>query len=806
MSSTDFGVDALLEAQWELTSAMAGAVAHPNDLPDDAPWLPAVVPGTVASVTDRPDRDDLDWWFRTTATAPTDGPTTLTFDGVATRATVWIDGDEAAHIGSMFCPTQIDLPEGAGEVTIVVRVESMTARLKGRRSRGRWRSSLIAQQGLRHERTTLLGRAPVYGDVPTPIGLWRPVTLRPRAALRDIRLHTTVDGEDGILRLRGHLDGPAVVSVSIGDEQVAIEADGGPLAMTVTIPNVTLWWPHTHGDPVLYPWTLTISGSVAKSGRVGFRSVQLDSSAVLQVNGVRVYARGGCWVPPDPVRLWVDAAHMRSELEHVRDAGLNMVRVVGTMAYEQAEFWSLCAELGIMVWQDVMFGTTDPPDDPEFLDLVEGELRALATMVGGNPALAVVSGGSETQQQPTMLGLPPDKYRMPMVENVVPNFIASELGGTPYVTSSPSSTTGELHTHVGDGIAHYFGVGGYLRPLSDVRTARVRFAAECLAFAIPPERRAVERMFGSANVAGHHPDWKAAVPRDRGSSWDFEDVRDHYVREIFGVDPHLARRDDAELYLDYGRAAVCEAVTASYMHWRRAESECSGALVLTLRDLVPGAGWGLVDSAGTPKAPWYSLARMSRPQAVFVVDDGLDGLTMELVDDTADGLAGTLRVTLYGVAGPEVHERAVTVEPRSSTRISLDRMIGSFVDVNHAYRFGAQTYAAVTAELIDGRGRVAAQTTHLVGDRHPRQNDVGLAAHVEQAVDGSWTLTVSTQWAAQYVCIDIDTGSGGYALEDSWFHLAPGARRTVAVTGSEKKPTGHVRALNSIKRAQLTGP
>ncbi|MGB3168834.1 MAG: beta-mannosidase [Rhodococcus sp. (in: high G+C Gram-positive bacteria)] len=797
---------------WRLSSTAPGTCAHPRDLPEDAQWLPATVPGTVASalpVADRLRIDDQDWWYVTTVVVPAGPAHTLNFDGVATRATVWINDTEVARIRSMFCPEVIELaggialPEGSGEVSIAVRVESMSAQLQGRRPRGRWRSSLIAQQGLRHERATLLGRAPVYGDLPVPVGLWRPVILRPHAAVRDVRAHTTVEDGHGLLRLRGELDGPATVAVSIGDESVSVAADAGPIEVTVQVPNAELWWPHTHGDPTLHTWTLAVDGRQQCTGQVGFRTVALDrtgSAVTFEVNGVRVFARGGCWVPPDPIRLWIDAEQMRSELERVRGAGLNMIRVVGTLVYEQPEFWSLCAELGILVWQDIMFATTDPPEDEGFVHAVEGELAALTRLVGGNPALAVISGGSETQQQPTMLGIPAEGQRMPLLESRIPGYLAEEIPGTPYVTSSPSSSTGELHTHVGDGIAHYFGVGGYLRPLSDVRSARVRFAAECLAFAIPPERRAVDAMFGTANVAGHHPDWKAAVPRDRGSSWDFEDVRDHYVKEIFAVDPHQVRRDDAELYLDYGRAAVCEAVTSSYMHWRRAGSECAGALVLTLRDLVPGAGWGLLDSAGLPKAPWYSLARLSRPVTVFLVDDGLDGLRVELVDDTAEAFRGTLRVSLYGVADAvaEVHFHPVAMEPHSAVSVSLDRIIGSFTDVNHSYRFGSQTYAAVVAELIDAQGQTAAEATHLIGEQHPRQHDVGLAAEAEQLDPCTWTLTVSTQWSAHYVCVDV----AGFEISDSWFHLAPGASRTLTLTGSAK-PSGHVRALNSTKRAQI---
>ncbi|MGA9870606.1 MAG: glycoside hydrolase family 2 protein [Rhodococcus sp. (in: high G+C Gram-positive bacteria)] len=816
LHSTDF----LADADWRLTWAPAGRYVHPDELPDDSAgdlvgddrWMKAEVPGTAASSAVRAgvvmaDIDELDWWYSTTASVPTNIATELTFEGVATRATVWIGRpafDEVARIRSMFVPETVDVPAGEGDVRIVVRVESMAAHLKTRRPRGRWRSSLVAQQGLRHERTTLLGRAPVYGPLQPPVGLWRPVTLREPTAVSDVRVGATAAGGYGRLHLRARIESRASTAVlHIGDHSWVVSVDENFVDAVVTVTNVMLWWPHTHGDPTLYPWSLELDGAVVCGGRVGFRSVELnrdDRAVTLTVNGIRTFARGGCWVPPDAIRLWVDAAAMRTELQGVRDAGLNMVRVVGTMVYEQAEFWSLCAELGIMVWQDVMFATTDPPEGAEFVDTVERELSAFTAMVGGNPALTVVSGGSETQQQPTMLGLPTEDQRIPLLQNAIPAILDAELPGTPYVTSSPSSTTGELHTHVGDGIAHYFGVGGYLRPLSDVRSARVRFAAECLAFAVPPERRAVDTMFGSANVAGHHPQWKDAVPRDRGSSWDFEDVRDHYVREIFGVDPHLVRRDDAELYLDYGRAAVCEAVTVSYMHWRRTGSECTGALVLTLRDLVPGAGWGLLDSTGAKKAPWYSLARLSSPVAVFVVDDGLDGLTIELLDDTPEPVIGTLHVELHRSGGSsERHEMSVALDARSATSIPLDRVIGTFADVNHSYRFGAQTYAAVHATVVDDRGRCVAEATHLVGDRQDRQNDVGLEAHAAPSAPGQWELTVSTQWPAQYVCVDVD----GVDTSDSWFHLAPGTSRVLTLTGDGTAPSGHVRALNSIKRTQI---
>nr|WP_241961822.1 hypothetical protein [Rhodococcus opacus] len=289
--------------------------------------------------------------------------------------------------------------------------------------------------------------------------------------------------------------------------------------------------PHPR-HPATYPLSIVLGEHVVDLGAVGFRTVHAahgDGGFRLSVNGVDVYCRGAVWTPVDPVGLG-GRNQTRATLERVVEAGLNMVRVPGTAVYEDAAFWDDCAGLGVLVWQDAMLSTFDPPDDQPFLDLLTAEVVAVLRPLSGNPALTVFSGGSETEQQPAMLGL--GSPHMTAVHVVIPAVVGRTAPGVVGVSSSPTSPPGgdALATHVGTGIAHYFGDGGYRLPLSDVRQARVRFAAECLAFSIPPSDAAIEAEFGSLAVAGHHPRWKAAVPRDNGASWDFEDVRDHYVR------------------------------------------------------------------------------------------------------------------------------------------------------------------------------------------------------------------------------------------------------------------------------------
>ena len=62
----------------------------------------------------------------------------------------------------------------------------------------------------------------------------------------------------------------------------------------------------------------------------------------------------------------------------------------------------------------------------------------------------------------------------------------------------------------------------------------------------------------------HHPRWKERVPRDNGSGWDFEDVRDHYAKELYGLDPMRLRYADVERYLALGRVVVGELMAATF--------------------------------------------------------------------------------------------------------------------------------------------------------------------------------------------------------------------------------------------------
>src|SRR4051812_8869638 len=116
-----------------------------------------------------------------------------------------------------------------------------------------------------------------------------------------------------------------------------------------------------------------------------------------------------------------------------------------------------------------------------------------------------------------MLGLDPELGRRELFGELLPAAVRAAEVDAVYVPSAPCG--GELPFRPDQGVANYYGVGGYRRQLEDARRAEVRFAAECLAFANVPDE---------VTVPVHDPRWKAGIPRDMSAGWDFDDVRDHY--------------------------------------------------------------------------------------------------------------------------------------------------------------------------------------------------------------------------------------------------------------------------------------
>ena len=317
-------------------------------------------------------------------------------------------------------------------------------------------------------------------------------------------------------------------------------------------------------------------------------------------------------------------------------------------------------------------------------------------------------------------------------------------------------------------------------------------------------------MPGGASLRSHHPGWKARTPRDLGAGWDFEDVRDHYLQRLYGVDPVALRSEDHERYLQLSRAVSAEVMQATMSEWRRPASTCRGALVWFLRDLWAGAGWGLLDERGAPKAAFHGLRRASAPIHLFLTDEGTNGLALHVVNDPATPLAGTVEVTLYRDDGLRMQSsvREVEVPAHGGRTWAIGDWFDGFIDVSRAYRFGPSEYALVAATLRDPAGGLLDRAFHCPeGLPATRRCDVDLKiTEIGRHSDGSCIVTMSAATFAQSVYFD----ANGYLPEDEYFHLAPGESHTVQLRPSDDgtKPATRigVSALNSWSGATVEVP
>jgi beta-mannosidase len=774
---------------WACRGCPAGAVAHPGQL-DSSGFIPATVPGTVAGALaaaglwdwDHPvDLDAQDWWYRTTLTI-SDRPCHLVLDGLATLAEVWLDGELLLRTDNMFRSYRVPVTGQGRAAELALCFRSPRAELAKKRPRPRWKTALITDQHLRWLRTSLLGRIPGWSPVAPIVGPWRRITLDD-GPVAHWRLTARLDGADGVVTLHAKLDTPGRAVLRVGGREAA--AEGEAVLLTLRIPDAPLWWPHTHGEQPLLPASLIVDREEIACGPIGFRRLSKAQGHpfAVEINGVPIYTRGACWTVSD--LLYPEASPER-DLRLARDAGMNIIRVGGTMTYESDDFYCLCDELGVLVWQDFAFANMDyPADDPAFAANIEAEARQQLGRLSRHPSLAVLCGNSEVEQQAAMVGAPREAWRHPWFGERLPALIAELTPGTPFVPSSPNG--GELPFHLRKGVAHYYGVGAYLRTEADVRKDDVAFTSECLGFANPPSAETMELL---------DPRWKRRVPRDSGAGWDFEDVRDFYIRHVFAVDPVALRSFDPARYTRLSRSVPGEMMTRVFSEWRSGHGRNMGGLVWFFKDLWPGAGWGVIDSHGVPKAAYFALRRVWRTRQIVITDEGLEGLHIHAVNETAEPLRGFVELLLLrdGNVITAKGEAACEIPPRGRIMLTSASLLDGFHDVTYAYRFGPPAHEAAVATLYDEARQVISEAFHFVRPGLPAMLPADTLAAAAEPVEAGYRVTLRSERLLRNVSVE----ARGHDPDDDGFHLAPGRVKVVHFTPREGagRFRGQVEALN----------
>ena len=330
-------------------------------------------------------------------------------------------------------------------------------------------------------------------------GIWRPVSLLgvQEGMIESVLIRQRHENGRVTLTLAPELaftgETPLTYTVELTDPQGNVEAYGGsPREILVEHPQ--LWWPRGYGDQPLYTVKVTLWAGGRETDvwqrRIGLRTVtvhrekdEYGESFAHEVNGVRIFAMGADYIPEDSILPRMNPQRTRRLLEQCAAANFNSIRVWGGGHYPSDAFYDACDELGLLVWQDLMFACAVYNLTPEFAENIRAEVRDNVRRLRHHASLGMWCGNNEMEMfvdQGRWVRTPRQKADyIRMYEYLIPEVLRQEDPDAFYWPASPSSGGGfDQPNDPSRGDVHYWAVWHGMAPFADYRKHRFRYLSE----------------------------------------------------------------------------------------------------------------------------------------------------------------------------------------------------------------------------------------------------------------------------------------------------------------------------------------
>ena len=420
----------------------------------------------------------------------------LVCEGLDTVATVTLNGKLIAKTDNMFVgwrwPVKPKLISGKNAMCI--RFDSSLGYIRKNRLSFRTRENhdpVGRSQVIRKEQCQFGWD---WGPRLVTCGIWKAIRLEgwSRNRIETVRVKQTHRDGRVTLDLEPALQLPST-SVQFQtrlllDEQLVAES----AALQLAVDRPQLWWPNDQGAQPLYRLEVTATDRGQPAGswtrRIGLRTVELDrhpdqygETFQFVVNGRPIFAKGANWVPAHSFVGGLARSDYARDLTAAKAAHLNFIRAWGGGVYESEDFYDLCDELGLLVWQDFMFACSLYPGDRGFLQLVENEADHQIIRLRHRACLALWCGNNEVEQlNGDMLKQRSRRRHYDAIfHQLLPRKVAGRDGVTAYWPSS-EYRNGKQGEAAGEecGDTHYWGVWHSRSPVRDYEKRFFRFVSE----------------------------------------------------------------------------------------------------------------------------------------------------------------------------------------------------------------------------------------------------------------------------------------------------------------------------------------
>ena len=605
--------------------------------------------------------------------------------------------------------------------------------------------------------------APVRVDRFVPLA-----TLDPDLRQGYVRARLFIEGL-GPKSIKGEL----VVRVATGGETVTVPVEIkpglNPVEAVVPVSDPALWWPVGCGEQVLHEVTagLRVDGrEVARRvATVGFRHVRVDQSEhpeggryfIIEVNGRRVFCKGGNLVPADMIFARLNARVYQTLVDRALEANFNMLRVWGGGLYESDEFYDLCNRKGILVWQEFIFACGKyPGNDAEFLAEFKREATHQIRRLAAHPCLIAWCGNNEMEQGAWEWGF--DRYGATwsdyaLFHNVIPRLLAEEDPTRYYQPSSPYSPDGLSPTRDDCGDQHPWSLGFSDNDFRKYRKMICRFPNEggilgptslpTMLRCLPEGQREVHSM------AWQHHD-------NSIDSWNEPSHTDAMLQNWLGMN---LRELSIPEFTYWGGLLQGEGLSEYISNFRRRMFSSAAAIFWMFNDCWPATrSWTIIDYALRRTPAFWAVKRAMAPVSVVLAEEGGEVVVFG-VNDTDRPVEGSLQYGVFTLAGEYPLEGSITVtlQPNASTRLV------AFPSKRWRNRRASMAFAQLA-----GKGGILLARNRLYD---PLFKEMAWPVAGIRVVCDKGVVRFSSKSFVLGVCVDLD---GDERLGDNFFDLYPG--------------------------------
>ncbi|WP_323986742.1 glycoside hydrolase family 2 protein [Microbacterium plantarum] len=515
-------------------------------------------------------------------------------------------------------------------------------------------------------------------------GIWKQARLEAwsGARLATARPVVTVEGTTGVVAVHVEIeranDADYRVDVALADGRVVhLDLVDGETSGVVElrVDDVKLWWPRGFGEQPLYDLTVSLEHDgerlAERAHRVGFRTidVQLErddegTSFRFVVNGEPVWIRGANWIPDDAFVTRVTRGRLAHRLDQAEFANMNLLRIWGGGYYESDDFYDLCDERGILVWQDFLFACASYAEEEPLWSEVEAEARDNIARIMPHPSLALWNGNNENvwgyEEWGWAKRLQGRTWGLGYYLDLLPRLVAELDPARAYTPASPWSGDPEIFANdVDHGSVHLWELWNRV-DYPAYRDIHARFVAE-FGWQGPATWSTITHAISDSPLTPESP-----------GMFHHQKATDGNDKLTDGLVAHLPLPDDTEDWHWAMSLNQALAVTVAIEHMRSESPRCMGSVVWQLNDCWPVTSWAAVDGYGRAKPLLYALRHVYADRLLTIQprDGGLAAIAVNDASSAWSAPAVARRVAFDGTVLAEA-EIVLDIEARGTFTFSL---------------------------------------------------------------------------------------------------------------------------------------